>query len=279
MWGSRASVAPATRAALAGTWLAAYLIALGPTLHAGDEQVRLPVPGVVASLAERALRTDPELAPVLGGGFAEGVPVLLPSAFMYKFLPYARNMRVMARFSVWCALMTAALAGFGLLRVMTRVEASRGPHGARLAAAAVIGLVAFESLSVQPMMPVSSRAVDDWLARYPDGDVPVVIVELPVDQALRSYQNYWATRHQRNTLFGWNGDSFPPPVQAERAAALRDFPSSASVDYLRLTGVTHVLLTPFAIPNWDTMEPALHNSPVLQLEHTIEGVRVYRLRR
>jgi hypothetical protein len=137
-----------------------------------------------------------------------------------------------------------------------------------------MALVLFESLALVVVMPLGPRVVDTWLATQPDS---VVIVELPVDQAQRSLQNYWMTQNRRKNLFGWIGDSFPPPVQVERAAALKDFPAPATLEYLRRSTATHLLITPSQVPTWSTIEPVLRGSPALADGQTIGDVRVYRI--
>jgi hypothetical protein len=104
-----------------------------------------------------------------------------------------------------------------------------------------------------------------------------VIVELPVEQAQRSLQNYWMTENRRKNFFGWVGDSFPPPIQVERAAALKDFPAPETLEYLRRSSATHLLITPSQVPTWTTIEPVLRGSPALADEQTIGDVRVYRI--
>jgi hypothetical protein len=98
-----------------------------------------------------------------------------------------------------------------------------------------------------------------------------------VDQAQRSLQNYWMTVNQRKNLFGWVGDSFPPPVQIERVAALKDFPAPETLEYLQRSFATHLLITPSQVPNWAAIEPALRQTPALRDEMTIGDVRVYRI--
>jgi hypothetical protein len=263
--------------ALLGTWIVSFLIALGPTVHWGDTQVRVPVPLEVARFASRQLTGTANHGDVraMAESFANvGVPIPLPSLFMYKFVPLTSSMRVMARFSLWTAFMTAGLAGFGLIAFTGWVERRWGP-GARGAVPIVaIALILYESLAVQAVMPLAPRAVDAWLAAQPED---VVIVELPVKQAQRSLQNYWMTENRRKNFFGWVGDSFPPPIQVERAAALADFPAPATLDYLRRSSATHLLITPSQVPTWTTIEPVLRGSPALAGEQTIGDVRVYRI--
>jgi hypothetical protein len=262
---------------LLGTWAVSFLIALGPTVHWGDRQVRVPVPPDVARLAAR------QLTGAGNGGdtramresFANvGIPIPLPSLFMYKFVPLTSSMRVMARFAIWTAFMTAALAGFGLIALTSWAERRWGPPARGAIPVLALALVVFESLAVVAVMPLGPRAVDTWLATQPDS---MVIVELPIDQAQRSLQNYWMTENRRKNFFGWVGDSFPPPVQVARAAALKDFPAPATLEYLRQSSATHLLITPSQVPNWTTIEPILRGSPALAGEQTIGDVRVYRI--
>ncbi|CAN5367849.1 hypothetical protein BH23ACI1_BH23ACI1_16910 [soil metagenome] len=261
--------------ALMAVWVVSYLIALGPFLNSGDEMVRLPLPAAAARLAANVAGAG-EGSEAHESFLADGVPVPLPSALLHKFVPFTSGMRVMARFSIWTALATAALAGFGLVTLMAWADRRWGPAARGALAASIIACAAFESISHIPTMPVGPRTVDVWLADQPD---EVVIVELPVDQATRGLQNYWSTRHRRNSLFGWSGDSFPPPVLVERLAALNDFPSRSSVEFLRASRATHLLLTPSQIPDWDTMQRLVGAEPALDYVQTFGDVQVYRILR
>ena len=261
---------------LGGTFLVAFSIALGPTLHWGDRQVRVPATPATARAVAGLLPPAENTRAVRESFAMDGIPVPLPSLFFYKYLPLTSSMRVMARFSIWCALMIAALAAFGLIRLTAAAERRWGPAARGAVPAVVVALVCFESLSIVPTMAVGPRVVDTWLAQQP---ADVVVVELPVEQGLRPFQNYWVTQNKRRNLFGWNGDSFPPPILAERMAVLQDFPSARSVEYLRNAGTTYVLTTPSQIPAWDTMERSLNEAPGLRLEQTLGDVRVYRVLR
>jgi hypothetical protein len=242
----------AAAAGLIAVWLISYVIALGPTLHWKDEQVRVPVPVAVAQLTARTLiggGNDEAVAALRDRFVSLGMPIPLPSVFMYKFVPLTSSMRVMARFTVWTSFMTAALAGFGLIAVVGWAERRWGLLARGAVPVMLASLILFESLNVIPVEPLGPRAVDKWLALQSDD---MVIAELPIEQAQRSLQNYWMTVNQRKNFFGWTGDSFPPPIQVERATALKDFPAPATLEYLR-------------------------QSPALADELTIGDVRVYRI--
>jgi hypothetical protein len=255
--------------ALAALWLLSYSIALGPFLKSGDELVRVPMPEGVARFAGGLAGGEAEQSFV-----DEGLPVPLPSTLLYKFVPFTSGMRVMARFSIWTGIATAALAGFGLLTVMARAERRWGQAARGAVAASLIGLVALESLSHMPIAALGPRVVDVWLSDQPDD---VVIAELPVEQGTRGFQNYWATQHRRRTFFGWAGDSFVPPVLVERAAAVRDFPSPAGLTALRAAKVTYVLFTPSQIPDWPALESRVRAEPALEYVQTFGDVQVFRL--
>jgi hypothetical protein len=263
-------------AALAGVWLGSYLVALGPTLHFNDRQVRVEVPAPLAAAAAKALALGGMGPEALPEGFvqAHNIPVPLPSLALYMFVPFTSSMRVMARFGLWTGLMTAGLAGWGLLKLVEIGERRFGPAARRAVPAALIAAVAFESLAFIPMLPVVPRPVDIWLGQRPGNPV---VVELPVVQGGRYYQNFWATTRQCADLFGWRGDSFPPPVDTELRAALQDFPSASSLRFLKSSAATDVLVSPARIPGWDDASHSQEFDDTLRLTAVIDGVHVYRV--
>ncbi len=269
----RRSPAAATWAAV---WIASYLIALGPTLHALDRQVLLPLPAAAARSVARIAALFPSLEGVRNGILdRQAMPIPLPSFFLYLFVPLTRGMRVMSRFGVWTGLMTAALAGLGFKAVF---EKFRGRGAGRLLQAGLLAavsiLVVFESWRAVPYLTVRPRKVDLWLANQPAN---TVIVELPVEQALRPFQDYYQTVHQRATVFGPVSDSFFPEERLERSRLLQDFPSPPGIAAMRSWGVTYVLFTPSRIPDWSRLRARLEASPGLRLRKVARGVWVYRL--
>jgi hypothetical protein len=257
-------------AAVAVLWLVSYSIALGPTLHAGDRQVRIPVPRIATAGLERAL----SVLPASTAGPREqivtrrsiGVP--MPSLFLYLFVPGTSGMRVMSRFGIWTGLMTAALAGLGVAALLT----GRRRFAGWALAGGLMALVLVESRSLTPGIDVRPREVDRWLASRPTRSV---IVELPLEQTYRTFQDYYQTVNHQYYLFG-PVTSFYPPIRARRDARLRDFPSPDSVAALREWSVDFVLLTPSEIPDWPRVETALEALPGLALEGRFGDVLVYR---
>jgi len=195
---------------------------------------------------------------------------------LYACVPLTASMRVMARFGVWTGLMTAALAGWGIAGLLKAVERRCGSRTAVRGAvvAALMTAIMFESWSAIPLMPVGPRDVDRWLARQPGH---LVVVELPVEQALRPFQDYYQTVHGRATVFGPVGDSFYPGAREARRKMLEQFPSPESLAALRSWAVSHVLLTPSQIPGWPAFSAAVSATPGLHLEETFGDVQVYRV--
>lgn len=260
-------------------WLFSYLIALGPTLHSGDRAVLVSLPdraidvfGIPTALVRSAPAGAEDDAP-------DSMVIPLPSLFLWRFVPLTSGMRFMGRFAIWTGLFTAALAGWGLCRV---IVAGRRRPGAIIGTpsvllACVVLLTLFESWGVGllPRARVQPRPVDRWLATQPR----TAIVELPLDQARRPLQDYYKTVHQQPTLFGPTGDGWPPPELVTRITAVRDFPSSRSIDALRDWDVRFVLLNPSQISTWSTLKAAIDKAPGLRYDRTIDGVLVYRLTR
>lgn len=259
---------------LIGVWIASALIALGPTLHVGDRQVRLRVPGpligavdTVAGWTGSRLAAERDLLRRTGE-----IPIPLPSFFLYLFVPFTSGMRAMSRFALWTGLATAALAGWGAVRLGEITARHWGPAARGAWPAVVVAVVLFESLTVFSMMRVQPRAVDLWLRTQPSVEV---IADLPFEESARYYQDYWATVHRKATIISWNGDSFFPDARQERERVMRLFPSADSVADLAAMGTTHLLVTAARYPDWPAMQQTLDHHPDLIWVDTIDGVWIY----
>jgi hypothetical protein len=232
-------------------WAMSYLIALGPVLHWRDSPVTLP----------------------------SGSAVPLPTFALYKWMPFTTSARVMTRFSLWTGLMTAALAGWGMSVLVAGLQAKSSRVG-YLVVFLLIAAILFESYGMTPdKTTLRPRAVDVWLAQtHPS---PVVILELPLTQALRPIQDYYATVHQQATVLGPVGDSFYPSKRSQRVERLRDFPSPASYEAIKSTPwqLSYVLFTPSQIGNWPELHQTIELADVLRYERVVGDVWVYRVQR
>lgn len=266
-------------AALVAVWLASYVMALGPTVHFGDRQVRIPTPLLVTAVAQNVAGMFPSAAGIRQQIIEDqSVPIPLPAMAMYFLTPISSAVRVMARFGFWTGLMTAALAAWGLMRVQHEVRRRFGER-TRLAVVVLVAactLVLVESYSQQPLTRVEPRAVDVWLRDLPRGDWSVV--ELPLAQTDRYVQDYYKTVHQKPTILTSPSDGFPSPLVMKRREALTVFPSTEALATLREARVRHVLFTPSAIPGWPAYKQKLDTVPELVFDRELDGVQVYLVR-
>jgi hypothetical protein len=263
---------------LVGVWLASALIALGPTLYFGDQQVRVPVSESVVSAADHVAswfgaRMNDVRDEMRG---ASDLPIPMPAFLLYMLVPFTSGMRVMSRFAMWTGLMTAALAGWGISLLRDRVTARWGPRASTTFVTLVIAAIVVESLSTIPMTKLSPRPVDHWLRAHPE---VTVVADLPVEESERPMQDYWATIHHKATIISWNGDSFPPQTRWERTESMRPFPAPDSIAYLHALGTTHLLVTAARFPDWPSVQATLADNPTVTLVEAVDGVWIYALRR
>jgi hypothetical protein len=156
-------------------------------------------------------------------------------------LPY-RALRVPARFAVLVNMFLAILAGIGCSHLFRRLRSERLRD---VVMAGVIGGICLESLN-RPLvlrdMPVRTPAVYGWLAQAAEGPIieyPVGGLEGRAGPQDATYMHY-GTTHWRPMLNGYSG--FVPPSYLELLARLREFPTEASVDYLRSRHVRYLLV-------------------------------------
>ena len=265
-------------AALIVAWVASYLIALGPTLHSGDRPILIPVPRPLVAVAAKSLSISPSLERVRADILNHQVfAIPLPSLFLFLFVPMTNGMRVMARFGVWTGIVTAALAGWGTMFSLQRLQRRFGERRWLSPAFVTIvcALVLFEFRSEVVTIPVAPRPVDQWLAGQPKD---AAVIELPLEQTLRYFQNYYKTVHEQPTVFGRIGDAFEPEISIQRRAALADFPSTTSIAALKEWRVRYVLFTPSAIPDWPDYKVRIDSHPELTFDRELGGVLVFVVR-
>jgi hypothetical protein len=146
-------------------------------------------------------------------------------------IPLLAGFRAPARFGVLVLLAVALLAGLGLAELLSRAS----PRRRLLVGALLIGGLSFEYWS----SPIPTRAAETepppvytWLAAQPRS--VVLELPLPTPQTLWLYE----TSHQYHSIYHWqrlvNGYSgYAPDSYVRMLDAMRQFPSMASVAYLR----------------------------------------------
>lgn len=207
-------------------------------------------PGVVGlglalvALASRQAWRDPRRRMLAVIGVAGVVLSFGPRVAVYRWLydavPVFQGIRGAARFGELWLFAVAGLAGFGLAALRARRFGGRA-----LGAALAVGAVAAVNIEAwrapihwTPALTVSP--LYDTLAR----EVSAVVVETPFPPPSRLHVNarfvLASTRHFRPLLNGYSG--FAPRSYAEHASRLAHFPDDTSHQFLRETGVTHVVV-------------------------------------
>ena len=162
---------------------------------------------VLAAIALWPPLTRPRLAyaGLLAFSAAASMGVHTPVYRLLYLLPPFQNVRVPGRFGAIVTAALAVLAAFGAARLLGLFarDSTR-----RLAAAALIGVLAVEYASAPPLMEVARRAPPAYveLKKLPPG--PVVEFPMPASNSLPgpdpSYQ-YWSTFHWFPLLNGYSG--------------------------------------------------------------------------
>ena len=203
-----------------------------------------------------------------------------PAWGLYRFLhatvPGLSGVRVPPRMAIYVLMAVAILAAqgaafllrrapgavrawtFGVLALMPLVESFSGPLGYTRA----------------PATP----AVYAWVARLPAG---TPLVELPLPEVKRQRENavylYWSTAHFQPLANGYG--TVVPPVYAEIAAALEDFPDAAGTAKLREEGFRYVVFHKdrYLRARATELERRLDAEPGLNEAHRTEDAIVYQL--
>jgi hypothetical protein len=158
---------------------------------------------------------------------------------LHALLPPYQGLRVPARFSLLAGMTLTILAGYGALRLLEAWPRRRVFLGVTLSVLAII-----EGLPHLPLERVWDRppAIYDSIAdRYP----ATVVAEFPMPRDI--YRSAFDTRYLYFSTFHWqnlvNGNSgFFPPSYFALLASQRDFPSEASLRYLRSRGVQYLTM-------------------------------------
>ena len=159
---------------------------------------------------------------------------------LYEHAPGFASLRAPARLGVFVLFFLAVLAGFGHAALAERL-----PRRTARALAALIWIVMAAEYWVAPL-PLATfynkpPALYAWLALQPRG----VVAELPMPRADRlpaddAEYTYMSTFHWHQLVNGYSG--YYPPSYLRTLERLRRFEPGRSVDVLRRTGVTYVIV-------------------------------------
>jgi hypothetical protein len=160
--------------------------------------------------------------------------------FLYEHVPVFAGLRAPARLGIFVIVFLAILAAQGHAALHDAV-----PPAARRAFAVLISCVLLLEYSVSPLQLVpyenTPPQVYEFLARLPSG----VVAEFPVPLANAVpgpdvRYTYMSTFHWKPLVNGYSG--YHPPSYLQRLGHLQSFPDASSIEVLRRTGVSYVIV-------------------------------------
>lgn len=201
-----------------------------------------------------------------------------PAWGLYRFLhaavPGLSGVRVPPRMAIYVLMAVAILAGQGAAILLRRA-----PGTARAWALGLFALMPLLESFSGPIGYNRAPAIPDvyaWVARLPAG---TPLVELPLPEVKRQRENavylYWSTAHFQPLANGYG--TVVPPVYAEIAAALEDFPDAAGTAKLAEEGFRYVIFHKdrYLRTRATELERRLDAEPGLAEAHRTEDAIVY----
>ena len=160
--------------------------------------------------------------------------------FLYEHVPVLAGLRVPARLGIFVIAFLAILAAQGYATLHDAVR----PSFRRAFAVLVSGVLLLEySVSPLQLVPYENTRppVYELLARLPPG----VVAEFPVPlknavPGPDARYTYMSTFHWQKLINGYSG--FYPPSYLRRLDDLQSFPDASSLEILRRTGVSYVVV-------------------------------------
>jgi hypothetical protein len=156
--------------------------------------------------------------------------------WLHELISPYRGLRVPARFSILVGLSLAVLAAYGAARIFERWPLRRS--------ALMVGILALAMVDVWPVLEIrplwrSAPAVYSVIHERS----PSVLADFPTGlsdrgEILGFRYMYFSTFHWQRIMDGASG--FQPPSWYEYIEHTLDFPSDASIEYLRQRGVKYV---------------------------------------
>jgi hypothetical protein len=199
--------------------------------------------------------------------------------FLYEHVPVFAGLRVPARLGIFVIVFLAILAAHGYARLHDAV-----PPYARRALAVVISCVLLLEYSVSSPQLVryenTAPPVYKFVAQLPSG----VVIEFPVPlknavPGPDARYIYMSTFHWKKLVNGYSG--YYPPSYLRRLDGLQSFPDASSLEILRRTGVSYVIVHLPSDESEKQLLLDLHANPALVVLGRLKDGRgtamVYRL--
>jgi hypothetical protein len=203
--------------------------------------------------------------------------------WVYAVVPPVRAIREVSRFGYLALFAVAALGGLGLAAWRRRIASESWAAGIGIAAILVVNLEALRA----PIAYTPFKGFSPIYQMIADTPGVGVIAEFPFHAPERTDLNgpyvLASTVHWKPILNGYSG--IVPPSYVEMSRRLEGFPAAASIDTLRETGVTHVVIHPFRYDRYDVGKPASEVLAAATDQRVLElvaedstGSRLYRIR-
>ena len=225
--------------------------------------------------------------------------IRLPYYYLYTYFPIAQSIRVPSRFGIMAIFAFSAVAGLSFYWLISKLTTVR----LKVMCGSVIIFLAIFDYSFVPRsymkVPTIKEAppVYSWLAKQPENSI---ILELPLksgthsnhieDQVERAYEEitendnfvaetfrlYFSTIHWKQMVNGYS--SYFPPTYSELATVMEEFPSIASIDYIKNRKITVILVNKNQYgERWNTVHESMNRLPAIKLFKQFENVNVYRI--
>jgi len=159
--------------------------------------------------------------------------------FLYRYVLPFRALRIPARMGLFTAFSLAILAGFGVVRLLARIESQRAR---RLAVAAISLLLLAEYASRPQIVAVDTNVPEVYADVVRDrGDAPTAAVfEFPTSLFDNPTYLFYSTFHWQNLLNGYGG--FYPPSYWRLAESVTNFPDDRSMAEIRRRGTNYIVV-------------------------------------
>ncbi len=192
----------------------------------------------------------------------------LPYYLVYQLLTPIRFIRAVARFSTVVFLMISILAGYGYLKLESKLKK-------KSLSLVLLGLVSvFIMLEYYPFNDYRTYAdvsvtPEVFKEVKENSDVKAIAV-LPIDVGpfVTTGYIYWAGYHLKPIVNGYSG--YEPPTYSYYRSLLTQFPDSISLAKMKSIGVTHIVTTPEFKDNLSTT--------YLDLVKDTEGYKLYKIK-
>ena len=245
-------------------------------LYPGTLALALAGVALVSGVAFRDARARMCLAFGICGVALSFGPAVAPGyETLYFAVPLLQGIRTASRFGYLGIVAVAVLGGYGL--AWTRHQLASHVGWQRAATGAAVAMVFAESVAA----PISYAPFTTIPSIYalPAVDARAVVVEMPMAPPAAPFFDapdlLNSTLNWRPLINGYSG--FTPPSYEQHYAAMRDFPSQASVAALQAAGVSHVFVH---LDRFDASAvEAIGHAPALHRVAMDGSIALYRLDR